>query len=145
MPWWVACARRSGSGAGRVNPACLVAVAVSLTLPEHGAPGQGRMGTVSWASDGRPLAGYAAGCRRELERCGFSPRTVRGKVEVMGQLSRWLAAERLSAADLTVAQAGQFIAAWRAAGQRRVPTMQTLTPFVSAIMKLRSEGRAAIT
>jgi glutathione S-transferase len=74
------------------------------------------MGTVSWASGGGPLAGYAAGYRRELERCGFSPRAVRGHLEVMGQLSRWLAAERLTAADLAVAWAGQFFAARRAVG-----------------------------
>jgi len=87
------------------------------------------MGTVSWASGGGPLAGYAAGYQRELERCGFSPRAVRGHLGVMGQLNRWLAAERLSAADLAVARAGQFFAARRAAGQRRVPTMQTLAPL----------------
>ena len=87
------------------------------------------MGTVSWASGGGPLAGYAAGYRRELERRGFSPRTVRGHLGVMGQLDRWLAAARLSAADLAVARAGQFFAARRAAGQRRVPAMQTLAPL----------------
>ena len=87
------------------------------------------MGTVWWASGGGPLAGYAAGYRRELERCGFSPRAVMGQLGVMGQLNRWLAAERLSAADLAVARAGQFFAARRAAGQRRVPTMQTLAPL----------------
>jgi integrase/recombinase XerD len=87
------------------------------------------MGKVSWASGGGPLAGYAAGYRRELERCGFSPRTVRGQLAVMGQLDRWLAAERLCAADLAVPRAGQFFAARRAAGQRRVPTMQTLAPL----------------
>lgn len=87
------------------------------------------MGTVSWASGGGPLAGYAAGYRCELERRGFSPRTVRGHLGVMGQLDRWLAAERLSAADLAVARAGQFFAARRAVGQRRVPTMQTLAPL----------------
>ena len=87
------------------------------------------MGTVSWASGGGPLAGYAAGYQGELERCGFAPRTVRGHLGVMGQLDRWLAAERLSAADLAVARAGQFFAARRAAGQRRVPTMQTLAPL----------------
>jgi hypothetical protein len=87
------------------------------------------MGTVSWASGEGPMAGYAAGFRRELEGCGFSPRAVRGHLGVMGQLDRWLAAERLCAADLAVARAGQFFAARRAAGQRRVPTMQTLAPL----------------
>jgi integrase/recombinase XerD len=59
----------------------------------------------------------------------FLAATVRGHLGVMGQLDRWLAAERLSAADLAVARAGQFFAARRAVGQRRVPAMQTLTPL----------------
>jgi integrase/recombinase XerD len=87
------------------------------------------MGTVSWTSGEGPLVAYAAGYRGELERCGFSPWTVRRHLGVMGQLNRWLAAEGLSAADLAVARAGQFFAARRAAGQRRVPAMQTLGPL----------------
>jgi integrase/recombinase XerD len=87
------------------------------------------MGMVWWAPGGGPLAAYAAGYRRELERRGFSPRTVRGHMEVMGQLNRWLAAGGLSAADLSAARAGLFFAALRAGGQRRVPAMQTLAPL----------------
>ena len=87
------------------------------------------MGTVWWASGEGPLAAYAAGYRGELERCGFSPRSVRDRMEVAGQLDRWLADEGLSAADLAVARAGQFFMALRAAGQRRVPAMQTLVPL----------------
>jgi integrase/recombinase XerD len=87
------------------------------------------MGTVWWASGEGPLAAYAAGYRGELERCGFSPRSVRDRMEVAGQLDRWLADEGLSAADLAVARAGQFFVALRAAGQRRVPAMQTLAPL----------------
>jgi integrase/recombinase XerD len=84
------------------------------------------MGTVWWASGDGPLAAYAAGYRCELERCGFSPRAVRDRMEVAGQLDRWLAAEGLAAAGLTAARAGQFFAALRVAGQRRVPAMPTL-------------------
>ena len=51
------------------------------------------MGTVWWASDGGPLAAYAAGYQGELERCGFSPRSVRDRMGVAGQLDRWLAGE----------------------------------------------------
>jgi site-specific recombinase XerD len=87
------------------------------------------MGTVWWALGEGPLAAYAAGYRCELERSGFSPRAVRDRMEVAGQLNRWLAAEGLSAADLAVARAGQFFAALRAAGQRRVPAMPTLAPL----------------
>ena len=87
------------------------------------------MGTVWWASAEGPLAAYAAGYRCELERCGFSPRAVRDRMEVAGQLDRWLAAGGLAAAGLTAARAGQFFAALRAAGQRRVPAMPTLAPL----------------
>jgi hypothetical protein len=89
----------------------------------------GVMGTVWWASGEGPLAAYAAGYRCELERRGFSPRAVRDRMEVAGQLDRWLAAEGHAVAGLTVARAGQFFAALRAAGQRRVPAMPTLAPL----------------
>jgi site-specific recombinase XerD len=87
------------------------------------------MGTVWWAPDGGPLAAYAAGYRCELEQRGVSPRAVRDRMEVTGQLNRWLAAEGLSADGLSEARAGLFFAALRAAGQRRVPAMQTLAPL----------------
>jgi site-specific recombinase XerD len=111
---------------------------MSLALPEQSAPGKGgKMGTVWQASDEGPLAAYAAGYQGELERRGFSPRSVRDRMEVAGQLDRWLAGEGLSAADLAVARAGQFFAALRAAGQRRVPGMQTLAPLFAYLRDQR--------
>jgi integrase/recombinase XerD len=65
---------------------------------------------------------------------------------VAGQLDRWLAGERLCAADLAAARAGQFFAARRAAGQRRVPAMQTLAPLFAYLQDqhvLRPEEPAA--
>ena len=47
------------------------------------------MDTVWWVSGEGPLAAYAAGYRCELERRGFSPRAVRDRMEVAGQLNRW--------------------------------------------------------
>jgi integrase/recombinase XerD len=87
------------------------------------------MDMIWWASGEGPLAAYAAGYRGALERRGFSPRAVRDRMEVAGQLDRWLAGEGLSAADLAVARAGQFFAALRAGRQRRVPAMPTLAPL----------------
>ena len=95
------------------------------------------MSTVCWASDEGPLAAYAAGYRCELERRGFSPRSVRDRMEVAGQLDRWLAAEGLSAADLAAAGVGRFFAALRAAGQRRVPAMPTLAPLFAYLRGLQ--------
>jgi integrase/recombinase XerD len=105
------------------------------------------MGTVWWAWGGGPLAAYAAGFRCELERRGFSPRSVRDRMEVVGQLDRWLAAEGLSAADLAADRAGQFFAALRAGGQRRVPAMQTLAPLFAYLHdeQVLSAEPAAVT
>jgi integrase/recombinase XerD len=103
------------------------------------------MSTVWWGEG--PLAAYAAGYRGELERRGFSPRAARGRMEVAGQLDRWLAAEGLSAADLTVARAGQFFAALRAGGQRRVPAMPALAPLFAYLrdQQVLPPGQAAVT
>jgi len=86
------------------------------------------MGTDSWVLGAGPLAGYAAGYRRELERRGFSPRTVRGQLLVMAQLDRWLLASGIPL-ESAAARAGEFFATRRAIGQRRVPTIQTLAPL----------------
>jgi hypothetical protein len=62
MPRWRACAWRPGSGAGRDNPAWLVAVAVSLALPEHGAPGkEARQNGHGFVGRGRGPAGRTCG------------------------------------------------------------------------------------
>jgi len=95
------------------------------------------MGTIWRASDGGPLAAYAAGYQGELERRGFSPRAVRDRMEVAGQLNSWLAAEGLSAAGLAVAGVGQFFVALRAAGQRRVPAMPALAPLFAYLRGLQ--------
>jgi integrase/recombinase XerD len=104
------------------------------------------MDTVWWASGGGPLAAFAAGYRCELERRGFSPRSVRDRMEVVGQLDRWLAAEGLSVTDLAADRAGQFFAALRAAGQR-VPAMRTLAPLFAYLHdeQVLSAEPAAVT
>jgi len=79
--------------------------------------------------DGGPLAVVAAGCRSYLVAAGFSPRAVRERMDLLGQLNVWLAAQGLPAAGLTSAEAQRFFASRRAAGQRRVPTLQTLAPI----------------
>jgi hypothetical protein len=85
------------------------------------------MGKMSVAAAGdAPLAVFTEGYRSYLDQVGYSPQTLRERMELFGQLSRWLTAEGLSAAGLTAAEAERFFAARRAAGQRRVPTMQSL-------------------
>jgi site-specific recombinase XerD len=87
-------------------------------------------GNVAWDRGDGPLAALVDGYRRCLERRGFSSRSVRGYVLVVGQLDRWLTAERLTAAELTRSRAEQFLAARRAAGWRRVPTIRVLAPLL---------------
>src|SRR5262245_53871594 len=79
--------------------------------------------------DGGPLGAVAAGCRSYLVAAGFSPRAVRERMDLLGQLDVWLAAQELPAAGLTTAEAQRFFASRRAAGQRRVPALQTLAPI----------------
>ncbi|HEV3068918.1 MAG TPA: site-specific integrase [Streptosporangiaceae bacterium] len=105
------------------------------------------MGTVSWIRGGGPLVGYAGGYRSELERCGFSPWTVHRYVGVMGQLNRWLVANGVPL-ESAAARAGEFFAARRAAGQRRVPTMRMLDPlfgYLRGRQVLPPEQPAAVT
>jgi integrase/recombinase XerD len=106
------------------------------------------MGAVWWAQDAGPLAPFAVGYRRSLEQRGYSSRSVRERVEVVGRLSRWLVREGFSVAELTPARAEQFLGAWRAAGQRRVPTMRTLVPLLEYLREqhvLAAEQRSSVT
>jgi hypothetical protein len=48
----------------------------------------------------------------------------------MGQVDRWLTSEGLAAADLSHGVAERFFASRRARGQRRVPTMEALSPLL---------------
>jgi integrase/recombinase XerD len=88
------------------------------------------MGTVGWVSGVGPLVAYAGGYRRELERRGFSPWTVQRHLQVVGLLNRWLLSNGVPL-ESAPARAGEFFAALRAGGRRRVPTMQTLGPLFS--------------
>jgi integrase/recombinase XerD len=87
------------------------------------------MGTVAWTAGNGPLTGFAGGFRGELARLGHPPGSAKHHLVMMGQLDRWLAAEGLTAADLSCGVAEQFFASRRARGQRRVPTMEALSPL----------------
>lgn len=73
-----------------------------------------------------PLAVFAEGYRSYLGQAGFSPRAVRERLQLLGQLDQWLVGQGLSAAGLTPDEAERFFTARRAAGQRRVPTLHSL-------------------
>jgi hypothetical protein len=54
----------------------------------------------SWVLGEGPLVRFVEGYRRRLRERDYSPRMVRGHVELLGQLNRWLVAEGRGAADL---------------------------------------------
>lgn len=74
---------------------------------------------------------------RCLEQRGYSPRSVRERVDVVGRLGRWLVVEGSSVAELTPARAEQFLVVWRAAGQQRVPTIRTVLPLFDHLRERR--------
>jgi integrase/recombinase XerD len=76
-----------------------------------------------------PLVAFADGYRCYLNQRGYSRRAARERLELLGQLSLWLVAQGLPVAELTQVHAQRFFAIRRAAGQRRVPTLQTLAPL----------------
>lgn len=88
------------------------------------------MGTVAWTSREGCLVAFAGGYQRELVRLGNSPRTVKSHMMLMGQLSCWLTREGLSVSNLTRARAEEFLLTRRTSGQRRVPTLVSLTPLL---------------
>jgi len=64
-----------------------------------------------------PLAPFAAGYESWLNSRSYSPSAVGDRLCQLGQLSRWLEQEDLSAGELSDERAGRFVAARRAAGR----------------------------
>ena len=77
------------------------------------------------SSDG-PLVVFKEGYGRFLDQRGHSRRAIEERLEWLDRLGVWLAAEGLVASQLTPSLVLQFFAVCRDAGQRRVPTLQTL-------------------
>lgn len=86
---------------------------------------------------GGPLVAFEAGFLAYLDECGYSVRAAGERVDLLRQLSLWLATQELSAAGLTAAEAQRFFATRRAAGQRRVPTLRMLVPLFDYLRGLR--------
>jgi site-specific recombinase XerD len=66
------------------------------------------------------------GYRVWLLEAGYTPQTVRVMLKDLGRLGRWMDAEGVGIGGLTVAAIESFLADWRAAGGRRVPTVRAL-------------------
>ena len=63
-----------------------------------------------------PLAPYAVGFVAELAGRGYRPRSVRGQLELMAHLSRWLVEQGLEPGGLSKETAGRFLAVRRERG-----------------------------
>jgi integrase/recombinase XerD len=72
-----------------------------------------------------PLAPYAAGYRVWLLERGYKPRSVVNRLELLGQLSRWLEVEALTPVELTPEQVERFLEPRRAAGYSRCVSAQS--------------------
>lgn len=72
------------------------------------------------------LGPFVEGYRVWLVELGYTPGTVRGMLRVLGQLGRWMASEGLEPGQVDDASVEVFLAARRAGGDRRVPTVRAL-------------------
>jgi hypothetical protein len=63
-----------------------------------------------------PLAEYADGFRRELAQDGYAPASATRQLELMANMSRWLADEGLPVGGLTPARVEMFVIARGKAG-----------------------------
>jgi integrase/recombinase XerD len=77
-----------------------------------------------------PLAAYGDGLRAALRIEGYAPGTLAKYSGLLAQLSGWLAAEGLAAAELSEEVLTRFVAARRAAGYRNGVTVAGLAPLL---------------
>jgi integrase/recombinase XerD len=77
-----------------------------------------------------PLAGFAAGFGRELERRGYRPGAVADHLWLLVDVSRWLAERGLGASDLTAACLERFSVERRASGRLRLRSVGALRPLL---------------
>jgi integrase/recombinase XerD len=94
-----------------------------------------------------PLAPYAAGFVVELVKRGYGPRSVRGQLELMAHLSRWLAEQDLESGALTQEAAERFLAVRRARGVslRSWRALGPLVVYLRGLGVVPERGAAADT
>lgn len=76
------------------------------------------------------LGPYVDGYRSRLLSLGHTPGTVRGQLGLLGQLGRWMSSEGLASSELDAARVEDFLAARRAEGHRRVPSMRSFAALL---------------
>jgi site-specific recombinase XerD len=81
-----------------------------------------------------PLQPFARGFGEHLMRQGYARLSAVAQVQLMAQLSRWMAAEAVPAAGLTPARLEQFVGTRRAAGYRHFVSPSSLTRLVDYLV-----------
>lgn len=77
-----------------------------------------------------PLATYSDGFRLELARQGFRDNSACNQLQLMAHASRWLAAQRLGADDLTPAHVSDFLEVRRAEGYTLWLSPKAMVPML---------------
>jgi hypothetical protein len=77
------------------------------------------------------LGPHVDGYRAWLAERGYTSPTVRNMLKDLGHVGRWLLSEGLETEQLNEEQIEVFLAARRAAGQRRVPGLRGMMPLLS--------------
>jgi hypothetical protein len=83
-----------------------------------------------------PLEPYVDGFRQQLAGQGYSPWTATAHLQLMAQVSCWLAAHRLGVGALTAAGVESFLQDRRASGQARRLSPRGLVPLLGYLRGL---------
>lgn len=83
-----------------------------------------------------PLSPYARDFREELARCGYARSSALNQLKLVAHLSRWMAVEGLSAAELVPAHIERYVEARRAARYRHYLSPHGLRPLLECLREL---------
>ena len=83
-----------------------------------------------------PLLPFAGSFATELQRQGYTPRSVGHQLRLMSHLSRWLAGEDLDSHALSPAEAQRFLEARRSAGYTNHLSSKALAPLLAYLRGL---------
>lgn len=82
------------------------------------------------------LGPFVEGYRVWLLEAGYTPQTVRGMLKDLGRLGRWMDGGAVEIGAVDVAAIESFLADWRAAGGRRVPTVRALRAMLTYLREV---------
>jgi site-specific recombinase XerD len=82
------------------------------------------------------LGPFVEGYRIWLLEVGYTAQTVRAMLKDLGRLGCWMDAEGVEVGALTAIAIESFLADWRAAGGRRVPTVRALRSMLTHLREV---------